>query len=193
FTFLMLALPLARAVVLLAAAKLLLALTGSYFWLSELGISRGASRFGAVLFGLSFAITPWVLNPATSDICLWPWTLFVLELLQDARMQRRAFVALVALLAILPLCGHLETVAIGLLFAGAWLGVRALTGDLHGASGVLRRGVYAALIALGLSAFAVLPQALAIEASNRLILARDPAHLNYVPWVPYKPGWLGGF
>src|SRR5204862_393627 len=44
-----------------------------------------------------------------------------------------------------------------------------------------------------LSAFSLLPQLHSIADSNRLVLARDPAHFLFVPWVPYRPGWLGGF
>src|SRR5262249_18057326 len=60
FTFLMFALPLARAFVLLGAVKLLIASTGTYLWLRELGASSASAQFGAVSFAFSFALTTWL-------------------------------------------------------------------------------------------------------------------------------------
>lgn len=193
FTFLTFALPLARSFVLLGASKLFLALCGMFLWLKELGTSPAAARFGAVAFAFSFAMTPWLYHPASAEICLWPWVFLAVELLADAAISRRAFAALALLLAVLPLCGHLETVALGALFGVLWFGLRALSGDIRNPSSVLGRACLAALIALGLSAFSLLPQLAAIEASNRAVLAKDPSRFLFVPWVPYRPGWLGGF
>lgn len=81
----------------------------------------------------------------------------------------------------------------GALFGALWLFGRALFGDLPRRRTVIFGTVLASLVALGLAAFSVLPQWLAIQASNRLAIAEDPRHLSYVPWVPYSPGWLGGF
>jgi hypothetical protein len=192
FTLLMFTLPLARAFVLLGAVKLLLASTGTYLWLRELRVSSAAARFGAVTFAFSFALTAWLYHPATSDICLWPWALFGFELLCDRMVRRRAFLFLVLVLTAWPLCGHLETVALGAFFGLLWFGLRALARDLPSRA-ILISGSLAGLAAIALSAFAVLPQLHAVLASNRLVLANDPSHLAYVPWVPYKPGWLGGF
>jgi len=192
FTLLTLALPLTRAFVLLGAVKLLLASTGTYLWLRELGVSSAAARFGAVTFAFSFALTVWLYHPATSDICLWPWALFGFELLSDPAVRRRAFLFLVLVLAAWPLCGHLETVALGAFVGLLWFGLRALARDLP-STAVLKAGSLAGLTAIALSAFALLPQLHAVLASNRLVLSNDPSHLDYVPWVPYKPGWLGGF
>ncbi len=192
FTLLAFALPLARAFVLLGAVKLLLAATGTFLWLRELGVSSAAARFGAVIFAFSFALTAWLYHPATSDICLWPWALFGFELLSDPAVRRRAFLFLVLMLTAWPLCGHLETVALGAFFGLMWFGLRAFARDLP-STAVLRAGSLAGLTAIALSAFALLPQLYAVLASNRLVLANDPSHLAYVPWVPYKPGWLGGF
>lgn len=192
FTLLTFTLPLARAFVLLGAVKLLLASTGAYLWLRELRASSAAARFGAVTFAFSFALTAWLYHPATSDICLWPWALFGFELLSDPTIKRRAFLFLVLVLTAWPLCGHMETVALGAFFGLLWFGLRALARDLP-STAVLKAGALAGLAAIALSAFALLPQLYAVLASNRLVLASDPSHLDYVPWVPYKPGWLGGF
>lgn len=193
FTFLMFALPLAQAFVLLAGLKLFLALSGMWLWIRELGASRQAACLGSVAFGFSFAMTPWLYHPATAGICLWPWAFFAIELLQDQSVRRRAFWALVVIFTIWPLTGHLETLAIGALLGGLWLFARALTGDLRQAPGLLLRAGTAALLAIGLSAFSLVPQLFALGASNRLALAEDPNRFSFVPWVPYQPGWLGGF
>jgi len=192
FTLLMFALPLARAFVLLGALKLFLALSGTWLWLRELGVSAMASRFGAITFAFSFAMTPWLFHPATAVVCLWPWAFFGFELLADPAVEKRAFLFLVILLAAWPLCGHLETVALGTFFGLLWFSLRAATGDSRAARSV-KVGSLAALAAIALSAFSLLPQLHAVLASNRLVLANDPSHLDYVPWVPYRPGWLGGF
>ena len=192
FTFLMFSLPLARAFVLLGAAKLFLALSGMWLWLRELGTSKPAARFGAIIFAFSFAITPWLYSPASAEVCLWPWTFFAIELLADPSTNRRAFIVLTILLTSWPLCGHLETAALGALFAILWFGLRVLTGDLRRPRPVLGRAFLASLAALGLSAFCLIPQLNALAASNRAVLASDPSRLNFVPWVPYRPGWGGG-
>ena len=192
FTLLMFALPLARAFVLLGALKLFLALSGTWLWLRELGVSAMASRFGAITFAFSFAMTPWLFHPATAVVCLWPWAFFGFELLADPAVEKRAFLFLVILLAAWPLCGHLETVTLGAFFGLLWFGLRGATGDPRAARSV-KVGSLAALAAIALSAFSLLPQLHAVLASNRLVLANDPSHFDYVPWVPYRPGWLGGF
>ena len=183
------ALPLARAFVFLAASRLLLAFGGAWLWLRELRISAASARFGALCFGLSFALTPWLYHPAAASVCLWPWVLFALELARSDR--RRAFWLAVILFAVWPLSGHLESVALGVLFAALWIAGRALQREIS--PRVLAIFGSGAAIGLGLAAFFLVPHALALAASNRLVLARDPSHLAYVPWVPYSPGWPGGF
>ncbi len=188
FTLAMFALPLERAYVLAGLLKLLVALTGAYLWLSELGVSKPAARFGAITLGLSFAITPWLFHPATAGIALWPWVLFAVEYRDPAR-RRLAFWFLVALLVIWPLGGHLETIALAVVFTALWLVLRTLSRDVSFSH--LTRVALAGALAVGLSMVVLVPQWFAITASNRLALARDPSHLQYVPWVPYKPSWTG--
>jgi hypothetical protein len=183
------ALPLARAFVFLGACRLFLAFAGAWLWLRELGVSTSSARFGAVSFGLSFALTPWLFHPAAASVCLWPWVLFALELARSDR--RRAFWLTVILFAAWPLSGHLESMALGLLFAGLWIVARVLQRRLP-AMAFATFGLGAA-IGLGLAAFLLVPHARVVAASNRLVLARDPSHLAHVPWTPYQPGWLGGF
>jgi hypothetical protein len=193
FTMMMLVLPLANAFVLLAAAKLFLALSGMWLWLRELGTSVAAARFGAVLFGFSFAMTPWLYHPASAVICLWPWVFFAIELLAEKNVSKRALIALVVLFTTWCLCGHLETVAVAALFGAIWFSLRAVARTLPSPRRMLSGASLAAMLALGLSAFSSLPQLETVRASNRLVLATSSSHFNYVPWVPYHPGWLGGF
>ena len=190
-TILLFALPLGRAFVLLGALKLLLALSGMWLWLRELGVSRVAAGFGAMTFSLSFAMTPWLYHPATAVICLWPWAFFAIEALCDKGISARAFLLLTGVLSLWPLAGHGEAVAIGALFGAFWLGSRAIARDIP--ASVLGKTALAAVLALGLTAFATLPQIHAIAASNRLAIATGENRWDFVPWVPYRPGWLGGF
>lgn len=192
-TFLQFAFPLARGFLVAALFKLLLSLVGMWLWLRELGRSREAACLGAVLFSLSFAMTVWLYHPATAVICLWPWVFFGMEALANPRISRRAFLLLVVTLALWPLSGHTESAAMGALLGALWLIGRALLGDLPRPRRVIAGTALASLLAVGLAAFSLLPQWLAIQASNRLAIAEDPRHLSYVPWVPYRPGWLGGF
>ena len=192
-TLLQFAFPLARGFLVAALFKLLLSLVGMWLWLRELGRSREAACLGAVLFSLSFAMTVWLYHPATAVICLWPWVFFGMEALADPQRSRRAFVLLVVTLTLWPLSGHTESAAMGALFGAMWLLARAALGDLPQPRRVIAGTALASFLALGLAAFSLLPQWLAIQASNRLAIAEDPRHLSYVPWVPYRPGWLGGF
>ena len=185
-------LPPGRGFVLLGACKLFCALVGMALYARQLGMSSWAARLSAISFALSFAITPWLYNPATSVIALWPWGLWLTSLIGSPRTDRRHMLLLVVLFAVWPLMGHIESVALGALLCmaaalfekpierGATLRHMATVG----ACGVLGAGA---------AGFSLIPQWIAIKASNRLALALDPRHLEFVPWVPYRPGWLGGF
>jgi hypothetical protein len=192
FTILGFALPLARAFALSAAVKLLVALAGAWLWLSELKVSRAAARFGAVAFAFSFAFTPWLYHPAAAGISFWPWALFAAEYQEEPGRRRRLWLA-IAIFLVWPLCGHLETVALGTLFLGLWIAVRAAFRQSRVPARAVGTLALGAVLGLALSGFWLVPHAYTVAASNRLVLARDPSHWAYVPWVPYKPGWLGGF
>jgi len=191
-TFLMLALPLANAFTLAAAVKLFVALFGTWMWLSELGVSRTGSLFGAVCFGLSCTMTAWILFPHTSVICLWPWALFVIELLREDRSFGRAFWALTAILFCWAVGGHPESAVVGGVFTVLWLLARACWRDLSRPGRLLGRVALAAAIAFGLSAFLLVPQALAIAQSSRLPAAREFARNLPVSAVPHGPFWRNG-
>src|SRR5262245_14690030 len=187
-TLLGLLLPLATAFTFWAAVKILLALTGTWLWLQELGVTAAASLFGAVAFGLSLAMTAWILFPQTAVIALWPWIPFALERWRDPLARRRAFALLVALFVLLPLSGHLESAASGCAFAAVFVAARRVVGEKTPAAPVARAIATAALLSLAISAFSLLPQILAILASNRLALTAEPFWTPIVSWLPHAPG-----
>lgn len=191
-TFLMLPLPLARAFTLAVAVKLFLALCGFWLWLSELKVSPAPALFGAVSFALSFTMTPWLLFPHTSVICLWPWALFAIELLQDETVRRRGFWALVLVFFLWPLCGHPESVTLGAGFAATFLLTRSLFRDLREPGAVFGRIALAAGTAVCLSAFLLLPQSFAIADSNRLRVAGQFWNRLPLRWTPHGAGWGNG-
>ena len=193
FTFLLFPLPLARAFTLLVAVKLFLALFGTWLWLSELGVSRTSALFGAVAFGLSCAMTPWILFPHTSVICLWPWALFAIELLRDDQGLRRAFWALTAIFFFWAVSGHPESAVLGGIFAVLWLFGRVLARALPRPGRVFGKVALAAAIALGLSAFLLVPEALAIAQSSRIPVARAFAQSLPARAEPHGPFWPNGF
>lgn len=186
-------LPLARAFALAAAVKLLLALAGGWLWLRELGASRGSSLFGSVAFSLSFAMFPWIFYVQSGVVCLWPWSLFALELLGRKNSGRRGFWLLAAVAFLMTLQGHVESVAMGASFAVVFLSARLALRDLALPSSVFRGAAGATLLALSLGAFLLLPQALAILASNRLALVSIPYWTPIFSWKPHGPHWPAGF
>lgn len=193
FVLALLPFPLARAFALAAAVKVLLALAGGWLWLRELGASRGSSLFGSVAFSLSFVMFPWIFYVQSAVVCLWPWSLFALELLGQKDSGRRGFWLLAALAFLLTLQGHLESAAMGASFAAVFLLARLALGDLARASSVFRGAAGAGLLALSLDAFLLLPQALAILASNRLTLVSSPYWAPILSWKPHGPYWPAGF
>jgi hypothetical protein len=192
-TFLMFALPLARAFTLAAAVKLFLALFGTWVWLSELGVSRNGALFGAVGFGLSCTLTPWILFPHTAVICLWPWALFAIERMREERAGGRAFWVLTAIFLFWALAGHPESAMLGGIFTVLFLLARAFWRDLPRPSHLLGRLALAAALALGLSAFLLVPQALAISRSSRVPVAREFASRLPARVAPHGPFWPNGF
>ena len=191
-TFLMMALPLANAFNLAVALKLFVALTGTWLWLSELGLSRTAALFGAVVFAFSFTMVPWLLFPHTSVIPLWPWALFAIERMRDPVVRRRATAALVLVLALQLLAGHPESVMLGALFTALWLGCRALSGELEHPRELFTRILLAAVVAVGVTAFLLVPHVLALRASNRAVTALDFAKRLPLSVTPHGPAWPYG-
>ncbi len=192
FTFLGLVLPLARAATLTGALKLALSLAGMWLWLRELRLSNGAALFGAVSFSFSMIMIPWLFFPHTAVICFWPWALFAVELLRDRNASARALLLLFLVFAVWPLCGHIESVALGSAFIGLWLASRAALRSLPDIPRLAARILAAGLLALGLDAFALVPQALAIRASNRFALASHPFWSGKFSFLPRADFWQEG-
>lgn len=185
-------LPLAQSFTLQGALKLFLALTGTWLWLTELKVSRDAALLGSVAFAFSFSMTPWLFFPQPAVLCLWPWAFFAVELLRDAASSRRALVLLVVVLALWPASGHIESVASGAALLLLWVAVRRVAGDLPDAGRILARIAGAGALAAGLSAFVLIPHALAILSSGRFALARHPFWQGVFAWVPHGPAWPAG-
>jgi hypothetical protein len=192
-TFLMFALPLAHAFTLAAMVKLFLALYGAWLWLTELDVSPPSALFGAVCFGLSGVMTPWILFPHTSVICLWPWALFAIERLREERWRGRCAAALTLIFLCWGLGGHPESAMLGGIFVFLWLVARAVLKDLPGPVALVRRVVLCAAIAAGFSAFLLLPQAIAISQSSRVPVAREFRDLLPAQAAPHGPFWRYGF
>lgn len=193
FTFLTFPLALWAAFTLLAASKIFVALAGASLWLRELNVSRGSAAFGAVLFALSFSLSPWLLFPQSSVYALLPWALLAIELIRGDASRRQGLILLVAVFALWPLCGHPESVVVCAGFAAVWLAARMAMGDLPDGAKVAGRIALGASLAIGLTAFLTIPEALAIQASNRVRFAEAfcralPASL--IPHLPVFPGGL---
>jgi hypothetical protein len=191
FTLLSMPLPLAEAFTLLAALKLLIALSGISLWLRELGRSNAASLLGAICFSFSLTMTPWLLFPHTAVLCFWPWMLLFLELLADPVVARRALWFLTAVFVAVALSGHPESAALAGLFCLLWLVVRSLSGTLPAARRVLGLATLASALALGLSAFLLLPEIFAIGASNRWATSHAFWQVTF-SWIPHRPVWPEG-
>jgi Bacterial membrane protein YfhO len=175
-TLLSLALPLGRAFTLQGALKLLLALSGTWLWLSELRVSRGAALFGAIAFAFSLSITPWLFFPIASVVCLWPWALFACERIPSgSERDLRAFALLTGVFVLWALGGHVESAVSGAALLLVGLLVRP---DARRRIG---RVLAAGLLAVGISAFALLPHALAILASERFALAAQTGGRGFWP------------
>ena len=79
----------------------------------------------------------------------------------------------------------------GAFFAALWLAARRMTGDLPDLVPVARAIAVAAAIALGLTAFLLVPSVLAIAASARLTAAARPYWEPHLSLLPHAPRWLG--
>jgi membrane protein YfhO len=191
-TLLLGVLPLVATFNVIVAVKLFTALAGTWLWLSELGVRPRAALFGAVVFAFSFTLVPWLLFPHTSVIALWPWALFAIERLRDPSVRDLATGALTLIAVLQILAGHPESVVLGILFTGVWLVARLATRNLEPAGPVFVRAGLAAALAVGISAFLLVPQLLAIRDSNRAVNALAFSKALPVRLAPHGPAWPFG-
>jgi hypothetical protein len=189
-TFLALVLPLARSYTLVAALKLLLAACGTFLWVRELGASVRSAAFAGTVFALSFSFTPpWLLFPQSAVTMLWPWMLFLFERLRDERGRVRTIAALVVVFVFTVLAGHSETAVLGFLFGALWLGIRWVSGDLPRSGRLIGAIALSAGIAVGLSAFLLIPSLYAIAASGRIAAVSKPFWEPILSLWPHGPQW----
>ena len=162
-----------------------------WLWLRELTASPRASVFGAIAWAFSMGFSQWILFPQTGAYCLWPWMLFLLERCRDAEGRGRAVAGLTTVFAGAALAGHPETLALGVLFPALWIGLRRVLRDMPDAGVVVKSALLSGAAAAGLTAFLLLPTALAIRASNRMVLAARPHWSDSFSLAPHAPFWRG--
>jgi len=126
--------------------------------------------------------------PQSAETALWPWVLFLGERLGEER-RGRSLAGLTAVFVAMVLCGHPETAVVGFFFALLWLGARALAGDLPRPGRVAGGIAVAAAIAIGLTAFLLIPSLYAIAGSGRLVDARRPFWSPLLSIAPHAPVW----
>ncbi|HEX4440686.1 MAG TPA: hypothetical protein VH854_11485 [Thermoanaerobaculia bacterium] len=187
-----LALPLARAFTLIAAIHVLIAASGMWLLARELGVSPAASLFAAPAWGLSLAMTPWLLFPQTGVLSLWPWLLFLTERAAEARLQTRCAIALTALFAAMVLAGHPESLALGCVLCAAWLLLRAALRREARFLRALVRVAACGAAAAALVAWLLVPFLFALSASNRLAGLTSPSWARFLSLAPHRPAWPAG-
>jgi hypothetical protein len=183
--------PLVEGQGLIAAMRILLGLAGMWLFLRELRCSVAASVFGAVSFAVSYAIVPWVFFPHAGAIALWPWVFFGVERLRDPERPGRALAFLTGVFAVWALLGHVESMVMGGALLAVVLAARWATGDFPDARRVLARAAFAGAAAALLTAFYLLPHALAILASHRRAMVREAIDSAYFSWKPRGFVWAG--
>ena len=193
-TFAVLLFPLWRGFTLAIAVKLFTAAAGMWLWARELRISASAAAFAAVGYALSFSfLPPWILYPQSGVFCLWPWMLFLIERSREDAGRRRAVVALGVVFVLTVLAGHPESAALGALFAALFLIGRRVQGGLPDLPRISGGIALAAAVAVGLTAFLLIPSVLVIAASARLTAASTPYWQPFLSAFPHWPQWRALF
>src|SRR5262249_31559044 len=125
-------------------------------------------------------------------VCFWPWALFAVERLGERRSAGRALILLAVVFSLWSLCRHIESAALGSLLVALWLASRAAMRDLPDPGGTAIRARTAGLLGLGLPAFVLIPQTLALRASNRMAQAEHPFWTGVSSLLPTLKVWGGG-
>jgi hypothetical protein len=161
-------LPWWRAAGVMAALRVLLALTFTYAWMRRQGLGEGPSLAGSLAYGLGGFVLLWVGWPIANAAALLPAVLYALARCRQ-QGERKDFLLLTLSTASLLLAGHPETIAYALAVAAVyWVGAGALsrTSPIPGEG---RGGGFFRAIALSilLAAPALIPAAIALPQSLR--------------------------
>jgi len=108
--------PIAEALLVALALKVLIACQGMWLLARRLAVGRGAAALAAAGGALGGAILPWALFPLSSAVAWIPWAVLAGLLLARRPTPRRIATAAVCL-AFLLLSGHPETELAGVLLA----------------------------------------------------------------------------
>ncbi len=167
---LILPMPLPRAAGVLAALRILLALTFSFLWMRRQGLGEGPSLAGALAFGLGGFLLLWLGWPIASSAALLPLVLYALARCRRVG-GRRDFLLLSLAVFTLLLGGHPETILYALGLALAYL--VALTFERDGYPW-LKRSAIALAIAGAVAAPALLPAINALPETLRATRLETP-------------------
>jgi hypothetical protein len=165
---------------LLAALRVLAALSGMYLLLRRQGLGEPAALFGSLAHGLGAPLLMWLGWPLANALALLPWPLYAVTRCEQVG-GRRDWLLLVLTLAALLLGGHPEMVlyatalVVGFLGAAGW----RRRSSRH-ALAFVARGAAALLLAAALAAPALWPARALLEQSERAAVLR--ATVVPLPW-----------
>jgi hypothetical protein len=177
--------PVASAVGVLAAFRVLLALVFTWLFLRRQGISALPSLGGSLVFGLGGFLLGWAGWPLAGSAAVLPLLLYALTL-ADERGARRDFFLLALAGALLLLVGHPETALYVVVFVAAFAGLRLLGRRAERGRRLAAWGL-AGLLGAGLAAPALLPALAALPQSRRAELME--ARRERVRAADRQAGW----
>lgn len=158
--------PVAEAVGVLAALRVLLALVFTFLFLRRQDIGETPALAGSLAFGLGGYLLGWVGWPLGGSAAFMPLLLYALTI-ADQRGARRDHLLLGLGVAGLLLVGHPETALYALLFAAAFALVRlAVAGKGERGWRITAWGM-AGLVGIGLAAPVLLPASSVLPQSRR--------------------------
>ena len=183
--------PDAAAPGLLAALRMLAALSGMFLLLRRQGLGEAAALLGSVAHGAGAPLLTWLGWPLANAIALLPWPLYAVTRCDQAG-GRRDWLLLAVSLAALLLAGHPEMILytsglVGLFLAAAVWRRRRSAPALRA---FLARAAAAAALAAALAAPALLPARPVLAQSDRAAVLRA-VHAPR-PWgETWRSAWRG--
>lgn len=136
-----------------------------YLYLRRARFSMPSSLLGAVTFGASLPFLVWAEHPQDNAFLLLPLALLTVDAVFENRW-RAAVTALAAVLGLLALSGHPESILHVTLFLLAYSAVQASRFRRRGGARGGGRVLLAGLLAASLTIFALYPQALCVLRSE---------------------------